>query len=121
MVVDGQQHGGVAHGIGNGVFEDIVYADFGQLLNPTFMDYLLPSAAEVPKIDVVHENHPTPLNPLGVKGVGEGGTTSAPAALANAVVDALEPMGVEITSLPITPQRLWSEIFQPVEYRRRSC
>jgi len=106
MVVDGQQHGGVVHGIGNAIFEEVVYDDAGQMLNPTFMDYLLPTAADVPMIEVLHENHPTPLNPLGVKGVGEGGTTSAPAALANAVVDAMRPARLEVNSIPMTPSRL---------------
>lgn len=106
MVVDGQQHGGVVHGIGNAIFEQVVYDESGQMLNATFMDYLLPTAADVPMIEVVHENHPTPLNPLGAKGVGEGGTTSAPAALANAVVDAMRPMRLEVNSMPMTPSRL---------------
>lgn len=105
-VVDGQQHGGVAHGIGNGLFEEAIYDEFGQLLNPTFMDYLLPTAADVPPIEVVHDNHPTPLNPLGVKGVGEGGTTSAPAAIANAIADAMRPLHLQIDSVPVTPARL---------------
>ena len=105
-VVDGQQHGGVAHGIGNGIFEEAVYDDYGQLLNATFMDYLLPTAADLPPIEVVHDNHPTPLNPLGVKGVGEGGTTSAPAALANAIADALKPLRVELNQMPLTPARV---------------
>lgn len=106
VVVDGQQHGGVAHGIGNGIFEEAVYDEAGQLLNPTFMDYLLPTAADLPTFEVVHENHPTPLNPLGVKGVGEGGTTSAPAALANAVVDAMKPLRLQVDTVPLTPARV---------------
>lgn len=105
-VVDGQQHGGVAHGIGNGIFEEAVYDGAGQLLNPTFMDYLLPTSADLPPIEVIHDNHPTPLNPLGVKGVGEGGTTSAPAALANAVVDAMKPLPLEVDTVPLTPARV---------------
>ncbi|HEX2154079.1 MAG TPA: xanthine dehydrogenase family protein molybdopterin-binding subunit [Acidimicrobiia bacterium] len=105
-VVDGQQHGGVAHGIGNGLFEEAVYDEAGQLLNPTFMDYLLPTSADVPLIEVIHDNHPTPLNPLGVKGVGEGGTTSAPAALANAIADAMKPLDLEVDTFPLTPARV---------------
>ncbi|HSJ28523.1 MAG TPA: molybdopterin cofactor-binding domain-containing protein, partial [Acidimicrobiia bacterium] len=105
-VVDGQQHGGVAHGIGNGILEEVIYDDAGQLLNPTFMDYLLPTAADVPPIEVVHENHRTPLNPLGVKGVGEGGATSAPAALANAIADAMKPLRLQIDAVPVTPARV---------------
>jgi CO/xanthine dehydrogenase Mo-binding subunit len=106
MVVDGQLHGGVVHGIGNAILEEAVYDKSGQMINPTFMDYLLPTAADVPMVEVLHENHPTPLNPLGVKGVGEGGTTSAPAALANAVVDAMRPMRLEVNSIPLTPSKL---------------
>lgn len=105
-VVDGQQHGGVAHGVGNGILEEAVYDEAGQLLNPTFMDYLLPTPADLPPIEVIHDNHPTPLNPLGVKGVGEGGTTSAPAALANAVVDAMKPLRLEVDTIPLTPARV---------------
>ncbi len=112
MVVDGQQHGGVAHGIGNGIFEEVVYDREGQMLNPTFIDYLLPTAADVPTFEIVHQNHPTPLNPLGVKGVGEGGTTSAPAAIANAVADALRPLRLEIDEIPLTPARLRALIEQ---------
>jgi carbon-monoxide dehydrogenase large subunit len=106
VVVDGQQHGGVAHGIGNGIFEEAVYDEAGQFLNPSFMDYLIPTAADVPMFEVVHQNHPTPLNPLGVKGVGEGGTTSAPAALANAVADAMKPLRLQVDSVPLTPARV---------------
>ena len=106
MVVDGQQHGGVVHGIGNGILEEAVHDEAGQLLNPTFVDYLLPTASDVPMIEVVHQNHPTPLNALGVKGVGEGGTTSAPAALANAIADAMKPLHLEIEEVPLTPARL---------------
>jgi aerobic carbon-monoxide dehydrogenase large subunit len=106
MVVDGQQHGGVVHGIGNAIFEEAVYDDTGQLLNPTLMDYLLPTANDAPMIEVIHENHPSPRNSLGVKGVGEGGTTSAPAALANAIADAMKPLDLEINSVPLTPARL---------------
>ncbi len=106
MVVDGQQHGGVAHGIGNALLEEAVYDEGGQLLSGTFIDYLLPTAADVPDIEVTHRPHPTPLNALGVKGAGEGSTASAPGAIANAIVDALRPLRIEINELPITPQRL---------------
>ena len=106
MVVDGQQHGGVVHGIGNALFEEAVFDEAGQLLSGTFLDYLLPTAADVPDISVVHRSHPTPLNPPGIKGAGEGSTASAPGAIANAIVDALRPVPVEINEVPITPQRL---------------
>ncbi|MXZ06046.1 MAG: xanthine dehydrogenase family protein molybdopterin-binding subunit [Acidimicrobiia bacterium] len=116
MVVDGQQHGGVAHGIGNALLEEAVYDENGQLLSGTFVDYLLPTAADVPDIKVIHRPHPTPLNTLGVKGAGEGSTASAPGAIANAIVDALRPLRIEINEIPITPQRL-VELIQAAERR----
>lgn len=106
-VVDGQIHGGVAHGIGNALYEEAVYDENGQLLTGTFMDYLLPTSSDVPDMQVIHDEHPTPLNSLGVKGVGEGGTVSPPAAIANAICDALTDLGVEITEMPVTPDRLY--------------
>ncbi len=102
MVVDGQIHGGVAHGIGNAFLEEIVYDDAGQLVTGTLMEYALPRAADVPSLEVGHVVTPSPLNPLGVKGAGEGGTLPAPAAIANAVADALRPLGVELTEMPLT-------------------
>ncbi len=110
MIVDGQQHGGVAHGIGNALFEQVVYDSSGQLLNASFMDYLLPTAADVPSVTVEHESHLSPLNPMGIKGAGEGAAVSPPAAIANAVVDALRPLQVEITEMPMTPMRVWQAI-----------
>ncbi|MPZ54049.1 MAG: molybdopterin-dependent oxidoreductase, partial [Acidimicrobiia bacterium] len=104
-IVDGQQHGGVAHGIGQTLFEEAVYNEDGQMTTGTMMDYLLPSPTEVPNMTVVHENHPTPLNPLGVKGIGEGGTTSAPGAIINAIADALGPEFV-LTKVPVRPADL---------------
>jgi len=110
MVVDGQIHGGVAHGIGNAFLEEIVYDEAGQLATGTLMEYALPRADDVPSLDVHHVVTPSPLNPLGVKGAGEGGTLPAPAAIANAVVDALRPLGVEVTEMPLTRERLWRRI-----------
>lgn len=107
MVVDGQQRGGVVHGIGNALLEEILYDEDGQILNASFMDYLLPSAAGVPMIEVAHQVHLSPLNPLGIKGAGEGAAVSPPAAIANAIVDALKPWGVEVAEMPITPFKLW--------------
>ncbi|MDH3307734.1 MAG: xanthine dehydrogenase family protein molybdopterin-binding subunit [Acidimicrobiia bacterium] len=106
MVVDGQQHGGVAHGIGNALLEEARYGEDGQFLTGTFLDYLLPTAMEVPRMRILHRPHPTPLNPMGVKGAGEGATASAVAVVANAIVDALRPLDVRITELPIPPSRL---------------
>ena len=118
MVVEGQIHGGIAHGIGNALLEEIVYDGAGQLVTGTLMDYALPRAADVPRLEVHHVVTPSPLNPLGVKGAGEGGTLPAPAAIANAVADALRPLGVEITEMPLTRERLWRRL-QAAETRQR--
>ncbi len=110
LVVEGQIHGGIAHGIGNALHEEIVYDAAGQLVTGSLMDYALPRAADVPALEVGHVVTPSPLNPLGVKGAGEGGTLPAPAAIANAVADALRPLGVTITEMPLTRERLWRRV-----------
>jgi carbon-monoxide dehydrogenase large subunit len=107
MVVEGQVHGGIAHGVGNALHEKVAYDAAGQLMTATLMDYALPRASDLPALDVHHVVTPSPLNPLGVKGAGEGGTLPAPAAIANAVVDALRSTGVDVTEMPLTPERLW--------------
>lgn len=109
-VVDGQVLGGVVHGIGATLFEWMQYDAFGQPLTVTYADYLLPSADVVPRIAIRHMESPSPLNPLGVKGAGEGGTIGAPAAIASAVEDALRSLEVTIRELPITPARLHAQI-----------
>jgi carbon-monoxide dehydrogenase large subunit len=108
VIVDGQLVGALAQGIGGAILEDLVYDAQGQLLTTSFMDYLLPTSMEMPDATIVRilEDAPTPLNPLGVKGVGEGGSSGAGAAIANAVADALAPLGVPVTALPLTPDRL---------------
>jgi carbon-monoxide dehydrogenase large subunit len=103
IIVEGQIHGGVAQGIGGGLLEEMVYDEQAQLLTGTFMDYLVPTAMEVPPIETVHLEYPSPRNPLGVKGIGEGGAISPPAAIANAVEDALTPWGVRVTRTPLGP------------------
>jgi carbon-monoxide dehydrogenase large subunit len=103
VIVEGQIHGGVAQGVGGGLLEEMVYDDQGQLLTGTFMDYLIPTAMEVPPIETVHLEYPSPRNPLGVKGIGEGGAISPPAALAGAVEDALAPFGVRVRRTPLGP------------------
>ena len=110
LVVEGQIHGGIAHGIGNALIEEIVYDASGQLVTSTLMDYALPRATDVPSLEVHHIVTPSPLNPLGVKGAGEGGTLPAPAAIANAVADALRPLGVAVTEMPLTRERLWRRV-----------
>jgi carbon-monoxide dehydrogenase large subunit len=110
MVVEGQVHGGVAHGVGNALLEEVVYDDAGQLATGTLMDYALPRAGDLPSFEVGHVVTPSPLNPLGVKGAVEGGTLPAPAAIANAIADALRPLAVDITEMPLTLERLWRRI-----------
>jgi carbon-monoxide dehydrogenase large subunit len=106
MMVEGQIHGGVAHGIGNALYEWMGYDDGGQPVTTTFADYLLPSATEVPMLTTLYKETPSPLNPLGVKGVGEAGTIPAAAALISAIEDALSPFDVRIAEAPLTPMRI---------------
>ena len=106
MIVDGQIVGGVAHGLGNALLERMVFDRMGQPQTTTFADYLLPTASTVPRIATGHRQSPSPLNPLGVKGAGEGGTIPAPAAIVSAVEDALRPFGVTIAECPVTPARI---------------
>ncbi len=103
VIVEGQIHGGVAQGVGGALLEEMVYDEQGQLLTGTFMDYLIPTAMELPAIETVHLEYPSPRNPLGIKGIGEGGAISPPAAIANAVEDALQPFGVRVTRAPLGP------------------
>jgi CO/xanthine dehydrogenase Mo-binding subunit len=107
MIVEGQIHGGVAHGIGNAFYEQLVYDDEGQLLNASFMDYLLPTAGDVPHIETLHRETPSPLNPIGAKGVGEAGAIPTGALFAQAVEDALGQAGLEICEIPLSPNRLF--------------
>ncbi|HEY7560516.1 MAG TPA: xanthine dehydrogenase family protein molybdopterin-binding subunit [Candidatus Binatia bacterium] len=106
-IVEGQVHGAVAHGIAAALFEEFVYDENGQLLTTGFMDYLKPTAADLPNIEGDRLETPSPLTLLGTKGVGEGGAVVAPAAIASAVEDALAPLGIQIAALPIVPSRLW--------------
>jgi len=119
MIVEGQVHGGIAHGIGNALLEEVVYDGAGQLLTGTLMDYTLPRALDVPGLDVRHVVTPSPLNPLGVKGAGEGGTLPAPAAIANAVADALRHLEVFVTEMPLTRERLWDRLQAAAHPRQR--
>jgi carbon-monoxide dehydrogenase large subunit len=106
LLVDGQIHGGVAQGIGAAIYEEIVYDQSGQLLSGSFMDYLLPGALEVPRIKTVHLESLSPRNPLGTKGLGEGGAIAPPAAIANALADALSPFAAQVDEIPLTPNRV---------------
>jgi carbon-monoxide dehydrogenase large subunit len=106
MLVEGQVMGGTAQGLGGILCEAIAYDSNGQMLSGTLMDYALPIAGEIPAMRVVHQHSPSPLNPFGVKGVGEGGAVAPPAAIANAVCDALAPFGVELNATPIRREAL---------------
>src|SRR6267378_5984026 len=106
IIVDGQVHGGVAQGVGGALFEDMAYDAEGQLLAGSLMDYAVPVASDLPAIETVHLEFPSPRNPLGMKGLGEGGAISPPAAIANAIDDALAPLGVRLTETPALPWRV---------------
>ena len=104
LIVDGQIVGGVAQGIGGALYEELAYDDQGQFLTQSLLDYCMPSARQVPPIKIAHLHTPSPLNPLGVKGLGEGGAVAPPPAIAAAVEDALRDFGAHITRTPLTPQ-----------------
>jgi carbon-monoxide dehydrogenase large subunit len=106
LLVEGQIIGGTVQGLGGALLEEFIYDSSGQLLTGSLMDYLLPTACEVPRLQLIHQHSPSPLNPLGVKGVGEGGPIAPPAVLANAVADALRPLEVEFNRTPIKPQQI---------------
>lgn len=111
MIVHGQSQGAIVQGIGQALMEIGAYdPDTGQLLSGSYMDYCLPRASDLPSIDPIQNDCPSPTNPLGVKGAGEGGTTGAPAAVMNAIMDALAPIGVETLDMPATPHALWRAI-----------
>ncbi|MCI2422253.1 xanthine dehydrogenase family protein molybdopterin-binding subunit [Saccharopolyspora sp. K220] len=110
MLVDGQVLGGFAHGIGNALYEEPCYDEAGQPQTTSYLDYALPSSVEVPPVELVHLYTPSPLNPLGVKGAGEGGTIPVPATIANAVEDALRPFGARINNLPLTPAKIFAAV-----------
>jgi 2-furoyl-CoA dehydrogenase large subunit len=109
-VVHGMTYGGVAHGLGAALMEKFAFSEDGQLLAGTFMDYLLPTAHEVPEISIVDHCTPSPLTEFGQKGSGEAGYLGSPAAIANAINDALEPMKARISALPMTPQAIWQSL-----------
>ena len=112
MIVEGQVHGGIAHGIGNAMFEWMGYDAAGQPITTTFADYLLPTATEVPSFETLYKESPSPHNPLGVKGIGEVGVIPAAAAIISAIEDALTPFNVRIAQMPITPPKLVELIAQ---------
>ena len=110
MIVDGQLHGAIAQGLAQALYEGVVYDQDGQLLTGNLMTYLLPTAADLPNFETDRTETATPHNPMGVKGIGEGGTTGATPAVANAVMDALRPLGIHNLEMPLTPWRIWEAI-----------
>jgi carbon-monoxide dehydrogenase large subunit len=110
MIVDGQLHGGIAQGVSQALWEQAVYGDDGQLLSGTMMDYALPKASRLPHLELDQTVTPTDVNPLGVKGVGEAGTIASTAAVANAVIDALSPLGIRHLDMPYTAPKVWRAI-----------
>ena len=104
MIVEGQIHGGVAQGVGGALYERMVYDEHGQLLNASFMDFLMPYATEIPHIETAHLETPSPLNPLGIKGAGEAGVIPVSAVIASAIEDA---EGITIDKMPISPSELF--------------
>ncbi len=107
LLVDGQVHGGIVQAIGQALYEEAVYDDMGQLLTGELTDYAIPRASDVPWFETDRTETPSPVNPLGVKGVGEAGTIAATPAIVNAVVDALSPLGVRHIDMPLKPEKIW--------------
>jgi aerobic carbon-monoxide dehydrogenase large subunit len=107
LIVAGQVHGGIAQGLAQALFEEVVYDENGQLITGELMDYAVPKAFQLPSFELDHTVTPTPVNPLGAKGVGEAGTIGSTPAMANAVIDALAPFGVQHLDLPLRPEKLW--------------
>jgi carbon-monoxide dehydrogenase large subunit len=110
LIVEGQVHGGVAQGISQALYEEVVYDENGQLLSSTLMDYTFPNAQELPGYELSHTYTPSPHNPLGAKGIGESGATGAPPTVVNAVLDALRPYGIEHLDMPLRPEKIWKAL-----------
>jgi carbon-monoxide dehydrogenase large subunit len=110
MLIDGQVHGGITHGVGQALYEQVVYDEDGQLVTGSFVDYALATAAEMPSFETDRTETPSKVNSLGVKGVGEAGTIAGSATVTNAVLDALRPLGITFINMPLTPMRIWQAI-----------
>ena len=111
MIVDGQDNGGIGQGVGQALWEEVIYdGDTGQLITGSFMDYVMPRAEDLPMFTVGHNEVRTPTNGMGAKGGGEGGTTPAPAAIVNAICDALRGYDVEHIQMPVTSEKIWRAI-----------
>jgi aerobic carbon-monoxide dehydrogenase large subunit len=109
-LIEGQVHGGVAHGLAQALFEQVVYDEEGQLVTGSFVDYALPTSSDLPSFETDRQETPSPVNSLGVKGVGEAGTIASSPTVVNAVVDALRPLGIDFINMPLTPMRVWQAI-----------
>ena len=112
LIVEGQVHGGLAQGIAQALFEEAIYDEDGNLTTGSFVDYLVPSAMDLPHFDTDRTVSPSTTNPLGVKGVGEAGTIASTPAVVNAVVDALRHKGVDDVLMPMTPERVWRALHE---------
>jgi carbon-monoxide dehydrogenase large subunit len=112
LIVEGQVHGGLAQGIAQALYEEAVYDDAGNLTTGTFVDYLVPSAADLPHFDTGNTVHAAPGNPIGAKGVGEAGCIASTPAVVNAALDAVRHLGVRDVLMPLTPERVWRAIHQ---------
>jgi aerobic carbon-monoxide dehydrogenase large subunit len=110
LLIEGQIHGGIVHALGQALYEQVVYDEAGQLVTGTFVDYALPSAADVPSFETDRTETPSPTNTLGVKGVGEAATIACSPAVVSSVLDALKPLGVTELDMPLTPMRVWDAI-----------
>ncbi len=110
LLATGQVHGGIAQGIGHALFEGTEYDERGQLLTGSLMDYAIPRAGDLPTFETEHTVTPTPVNALGVKGIGKAGAIGAPPAIVNAVVDALAPFGIRHLDMPLKPEKVWQAI-----------
>ena len=110
LIVEGQQHGGIAAGVGQALFEEVLFDGDGNPVTSNLAEYAIVSAAELPSFEVVSTETPTPLNPLGAKGIGEAATIGATPAVQNAVIDAVAHLGVRHIDLPCTPERVWTTI-----------
>ncbi|MGI9613473.1 MAG: molybdopterin cofactor-binding domain-containing protein, partial [Acidimicrobiales bacterium] len=110
LIVEGQVHGGIVQGVAQALWEEASFDEAGNCKNPSMLDYLVPSAAEVPSIATGFTTTPSTTNPLGVKGVGEAGTIGSAAAVINAICDALSPYGIDNMEMPATPSRVWRAI-----------
>lgn len=118
IIIEGQVMGSIAHALGGSLYEEWAYDENGQCLTASFQDYLVPTAMEVPKIDIGHIETPSPFTALGSKGAGEGSSMSVPVAIGNAIADALAPLGVVVDELPLGPNKIWKLIHQAKERER---